>query len=310
MATVWQTKAAALMESFARRVFSAYELNAILDQYRSDLEAPISLTLPRFAKYLERIGRLRSEFVYRIPTDYVKVASQELGFDAIPPLHAGSRGIHRYVWEQASEYEIALSLRPGSYLSHATAIFMHALTEQIPRTIYVNKEQSPKPAPGGKLNQSAIDRAFNSNQRVSNYHFIHENTRIVLLSGKNTKNLETTEVADNNGVPLRVTGLERTLIDIAVRPVYAGGVHEVLKAYRGARDRVSVPTLVATLRKLGYVYPYHQAIGFYMERAEFPRTSLDRVDRMPKKFRFYLGNKIASPKLDERWQVFYPGELD
>ena len=40
-----------------------------------------------------------------------------------------------------------------------------------------------------------------------------------------------------NGV--RVTDLERTLIDIAVRPEYAGGVYEVLNVYRLAKGKVS-----------------------------------------------------------------------
>ena len=36
---------------------------------------------------------------------------------------------------------------------------------------------------------------------------------------------------------IRLTNIERTLIDIAVRPVYSGGVFEVLKAYRLAKDK-------------------------------------------------------------------------
>ena len=65
--------------------------------------------------------------------------------------------------------------------------------------------------------------------------------------------------------PLRFTNLERTLIDAAVRPVYAGGVFEVRKAYQLAKEKVSVNRLAALLQKLNYIYPYHQAIGFYLE---------------------------------------------
>ena len=63
--------------------------------------------------------------------------------------------------------------------------------------------------------------------------------------------------------PLRFTNLERTLIDATVRPVYAGGVFEVRKAYELAKEKVSVNRLAALLQKLDYTYPYHQAIGFY-----------------------------------------------
>ena len=43
-----------------------------------------------------------------------------------------------------TNYELALSLRPDSYLSHGSAAFLHGLTDQEPEFIYVNKEQSPK----------------------------------------------------------------------------------------------------------------------------------------------------------------------
>ena len=47
---------------------------------------------------------------------------------------------------------------------------------------------------------------------------------------------------------------------------------EVLEAHRAARDE-----LMATLKKLGHLYPYHQAIGFYLERAGFDGEALDLV---------------------------------
>jgi predicted transcriptional regulator of viral defense system len=140
--------------------------------------------------------------------------------------------------------------------------------------------------------------------------FVYENTRFVMLSGKNTGNLEVTEIADSNGVPIRVTKLERTLIDIVVRPTYSGGVFEVLEAYRGARDRISVSTLLATLKKLDYIYPYHQAIGFYMERASYPESVLARLERLPRKFNFYLTHKTVGPKYDQKWRVYYPTGLE
>ena len=146
---------------------------------------------------------------------------------------------------------MALSVRPRSYLSHGTAISLHSLTDQVPKTIYVNQEQSPKPLPSGELTQSAIDRAFSNQQRRSGYVLEYEQWRIVLLSGKNTGNLGVVKIVGPLHEQLDVTSVERTLIDIAVRPIYAGGVFQVLEAYRSARDRVSVNTLVAISRLLG-----------------------------------------------------------
>ena len=50
-----------------------------------------------------------------------------------------------------------------------------------------------------------------------------------------------------------VTGVERTLIDATVRPVYSGGINEVLTAFSRASKMVSINKLVAMLKKINYI---------------------------------------------------------
>lgn len=102
------------------------------------------------------------------------------------------------------------------------------------------------------------------------------------------------------------TDLERTLIDATVRPAYCGGVAEVLGAYRTAKDRLSVNRLSAYLKRLAYVYPYHQAVGFYLERAGYTAAQLDLLRQMPRDFDFYLANAMKQTDYDDAWRLFYP----
>src|SRR4030095_13062155 len=111
-------------------------------------------------------------------------------------------------------YSIALSLRKGAYLTHGSAVFLHSLTDEIPKTIYLNYEQSKKPAPTGHLTQEGIDRAFANRQRQSNLVYTCEGYQIAILSGKHTGRLEVSAVlvegdnGDNDEI-LEVTKLER-----------------------------------------------------------------------------------------------------
>jgi hypothetical protein len=227
-----------------------------------------------------------------------------------PPQDVGSgRALVRYVWGPVSVYSLGLSMRPGAYLSHASAVFLHGLSNQIPKTVYVNKEQTAKPPPAQGLTQAGIDRAFANSQRSSTYVFTYEGYRFVLLSGKFTNRLEVSEVRGPQGEPVDATKLERTLIDIAVRPAYAGGVFEVAKAYRAAKGRVSVNTLVATLKQLGYVYPYHQAVGFYLQRAGFEPAKLEKLRQLGLEYDFYLSHKMGPAAYSPEWRLHYPEGL-
>ncbi len=304
----WQQRALELFESEIaprQRVFTREQISRILAQHGAELEAPQSLTLTRFIELLTTSGHLRRVKIRPEAANRQDTSDDEEMEDGL----SGYGSYTRYIWDDASPYEVALSLRGRSYLSHASAVFLHGLTMQIARTVYANKEQSPKPYTKGSLSQKGINYAFSRPPRISQYIYVFENTRILLLSGKNTQNLEVSEMAGPSGVPVLITKLERTLIDITVRPMYAGGVFEVLEAYRGARGRASVATLLATLKKLDYVYPYHQAIGFYMQHAGYPEAQLERVRALGLKYDFYLTYQMPKPQYDPTWRIYYPEGL-
>jgi hypothetical protein len=112
-----------------------------------------------------------------------------------------------------------------------------------------------------------------------------------------------------NGSQLSVTDLERTLIDIAVRPVYGGGVYEILAAYRAAADKIEIRRIVAYLEALEYKYPYHQAIGFYLERAGAPAANTAPLRELGLDFDFYLVHGLKAPVLDSSWGIYVPDGL-
>ncbi|HUV68005.1 MAG TPA: type IV toxin-antitoxin system AbiEi family antitoxin [Sedimentisphaerales bacterium] len=221
-----------------------------------------------------------------------------------------NRKIIRYVWGQVPLHEILMTLQSGCYFSHYTAMYLHGLTEQVPKTIYVNQEQPAKSRSEGAITQDRIDMAMRRPVRVSGNVVQHEDYRIYLLNGKNTGNLGVVEMDSPEGGRIRVTDVERTLIDVTVRPVYAGGPFEVLKAYKLARPRVSVNKLAATLKKLDYIYPYHQVIGFYLERAGvYKERSIELLRKFDFKYDFYLTHQIKEKAYSERWRLYFPKGL-
>jgi predicted transcriptional regulator of viral defense system len=212
----------------------------------------------------------------------------------------------RYSWGDASKYELAQSLQARGYLSHSTAVALHGLTDLIPKVFYLNVEQPPKPAPSGGLTQRGIAQAFARRQRQSNMIYEYGDWSVTIINGKNTAALGVEELPGPSDERLKVTNLERTLIDIVVRPAYGGGIFQVMEAYRAAKERVSTNRLVATLKKLDYVYPYHQAIGFLMERAGYDEKRYGLLRQLGIEHDFYLTHGMQQPEYSKEWRLFYP----
>jgi hypothetical protein len=119
-----------------------------------------------------------------------------------------------------------------------------------------------------------------------------------------TANLEV--ITQNISSTIAYTGLERTLIDITVRPAYAGGVHAVMQAFKNARGRISVGKLVNVLRNLNYTYPYNQAIGDYLREAGYTAREIEELKATDVRFNFYLAHGMKKRALDAEWRVYVP----
>jgi len=222
------------------------------------------------------------------------------------PEDARYKPISRYIATGCTSLEIASSLKPSGFFSHATAVFLHGLTDVVPKVFYVNQEQSPKPAPSSPLRQSTIDQAFQRKQRMSRYIFHDDNARYVLLNGKNTKRLGVISVTGPDGSTYQVTDLERTLIDCVVRPAYSGGLVQILEAFEQAKGKMDCKHLFNTLAKLDYRYPYHQAIGFLLERAGFSAKEIKPFHDLGQDFHFYLSYGTKNPILNQDWNLYIP----
>jgi predicted transcriptional regulator of viral defense system len=109
---------------------------------------------------------------------------------------------------------------------------------------------------------------------------------------------------------LDVTDKERTLIDVVVRPAYACGIKQVADTYAKEVDKIDVDHLLDLLRRLDYAYPYHQAIGFLLERSGRPSSDYKKLKALGQEFDFYLDYGMERTAFNKMWRLHYPSSLD
>jgi len=268
-------------------VLRAEEISTILKEHRSFWRLAERTNLTSFIEFLENEGKLTSHF-FEFPM----------------------RPKKGYTWGSVDVLPIINHIIKDSYFSHYTALMLHGLTKQEPKTIYVTQEQTSGSNQSTPLEQETINRVFAAPARTSNNIALYKNQKIFLLHGANTHQLGIDEhpiyLPNNLDAKIKVTSIERTLIDSAVRPVYTGGVFEVAEAYRIAKSKLSVTRLALLLKRIKYIYPYHQVIGFYLENAGYSSDLIDIFRKIPREYDFYLTYNMQSVEYVKEWRLFVP----
>lgn len=272
------------IEALGPAAWSRKNFERLLNQNREEWDAPKSLTTSGLIDFL-----IDNEIVRP-----VEIASKAYGRKT------------RYTLGRPSRLQFAISFFKDSYLSHASALEVHGLGGS--EMIYVNREQTPKRTTS-RLSQGRIDMAFKNQPRRSAFEFVGGSFKVTFLNGKHTGSVGVIEMPGPSAEQIRVTSLERTFIDCVVRPQYAGGIANVAAAYRDAVHRVSIPDLVFLLRKMQYVYPYHQAIGFLLQIAGRADEDLKPLRSLGLRFKFYLDYGMKAPTFDPAWKLYYPQGL-
>jgi hypothetical protein len=284
-----------IVDTFAnrQRVLRARDIAIVLNQNRDSWRLAQSTSLREFIAFLVSKTEL-------LPVRFPFPQRELIG----------------YTWGKVPLLETLVGLVDRGFYSHYTALRIHGLTEQVPKTIYLNQEKPPSSGFGhdedAVYEQDAIDQAFKKLPRITKNEIDlpTEQCRVVMLQSAYHEGLGVIDGTFNDGserrLPIRYTDLERTMIDIVTRPFYAGGVAEVAKAFDNAKDKLVVNKMSAMLKKMEFGYPYHQAIGYYLERAGYKASLLDIFRRKPMVRDFYLMHGLDKTTYCREWRLHVP----
>lgn len=267
-------------------VFGLDQLNNILYSNRRDWKIPITVDL--------------EDFIYFCLNNNILIDCS---------LMFPKKKIRRYMKYKKPAYkeEVALSLSNSAYFSHYSAVMIHDLSYNVVKHLYVSTELSKKKLASQPLLQQNIDKAFRNKMRITKRIAEYQNSYIYWLESKNYNRLGVIE--KNN---YRYTDLERTLLDILMRPSYSGGIKEVIDIFSKAKDNLSISKLYKYIRKMSPIYPYHQSLGFILEYIGLSGKLVDMFEKLGCFYDFYLDYNMDVEKCNysKKWRVYYPNYLD
>ena len=150
-----------------------------------------------------------------------------------------------------------------------------------------------------------LDAAFEKPQRRSGAKMQWESNNFLLL---------TSLYAGGSGIETRkyfsLSSIERTLIDLSVRPAYGGGARTILEIYKKAILAFTIGNIFKLLDRLSYKYSYHQSIGFYLSLSGYNnQQNLDKLREMGMNCSFYLDYKMIDPIYSDEWNIYFPKDL-
>ena len=114
----------------------------------------------------------------------------------------------------------------------------------------------------------------------------------------------------------RITTLERTLVDIVIRSEISGGIEEVVSAYKKAfelyNNDIFINKIIFILKKLNYIYPYHQVIGYLLSKSGFDVSNIKKEFEF--KNDFFLSRGTVNENLNdldynEEFRLYIPKNL-
>jgi predicted transcriptional regulator of viral defense system len=210
-----------------------------------------------------------------------------------------------------SPYEMAVAMFPKGYFCNLSAVYYQSLTNQIPNTVYVCTESNAKKSRANdELTNSKLRQAFLKPHRHTQFVFDFRGCDIAVIERMEGTDSGVVSSKDSSGFlpsSARIAGVERALIDAVMCPQYNGGVSSIPDYLKHARGKIDIGKLIRIYRELDFVYPYFQAIGFFLERTGMAEMAGALRAEFTPENKFYIDHSAkASWKYDDRWLIYYP----
>lgn len=206
------------------------------------------------------------------------------------------------------EREALFELNPFCAISHFSALVFHGLTEQLPKqiTVMISRDKTGDLLP---LDTEPSDwegipfPPARTPAAVLGTPLIWFRTKPARFFGFTAY--------QPAGFSIRVTTLERTLLDALQAPETCGGIDNVLLAWALARDNIDIDRLIGYVERFDIVL-LRQRVGYLLEELGLSHERLETWRRQSHRggSSKLAGTEPFAPEFSERWNLSLNAPVD
>ena len=206
------------------------------------------------------------------------------------------------------ETEILFELHPYCTKSHFSALVFHGVTQQTPKVLTVTV---PLDGKGDFLPLGTDADDWEGIGLVRGRKAVRILGQSVIWSRADTRRLVGMREYRPRGYPIRVTTLERSLIDGLAQPELCGGIENVFQAWTMARDAIDLDATIALGDALD-VGVGRQRIGYVLDRLGLRHAGMDRWRGSAQRggSSKLVGSAPYASTFDERWSLSLNAPVD
>lgn len=280
-------------------------IEQLSQQHRRVLSDWRALILLRRATFETALGLRRWSQLPNIPADLYPLFRQMEQRGEIRPIQ-GLRHLYEVTVPYANlgpieEEEILFEANPYAALSHFSALVFHGLTDQFPYAftatapLFPGRDSIPLGTEPGDWEGMPLVRGRMPRRILG---------RPVEWTQVKPERFFGASVYEPRGYPIRVSNLEKTLLDTLQAPDRAGGIDNVLRAWALARDSLDLNALTEYVERLD-IAVLRQRVGFIVEELGLHHPAFERWrDGAHRGGSSRLVGAVPfAPAFSERWQL-------
>ena len=198
-------------------------------------------------------------------------------------------------------FEFANTLYRNGFFPMTSSLNIQGLTNFRDDFIFVSTERKERVEFAQKqIKQESIDAAFSKKPRRTKAFDKLQGYNFVMLESNNTHSYE---IIEYNG--MKVSSVNRAFVEIISNIHYFKSPKDVIEMFKAINLKLDIKKILKVIDMFGFVYPYYQLAGYYLEQIGFSKAELAEFNDKKSHLRFYTVKNKESYQFDEYWNIYY-----